>query len=100
MVKKLSIRETDRIVKKTPRAGQGARTIDGESIRDTNPIVSGAKDVKKQFTENPKRNEQDMELCLSCQTLHLKGTACPTCKLTEKQVKETAWEKFHSTGKM
>lgn len=91
-------RDTDKLVKETPRAKQGPRTIDGESIRDTNPIANNPKIPEVKYTENPKRNTSDMELCLSCQTLHLKGTACPTCKLTEKKIKETAWKKFHASG--
>lgn len=73
------------------------RTTDTRTAREANvdPSIREEKTVP-----TPKRNVEDMELCLSCQTLHLKGTACPTCKLTEEQVKKTQWEKFHATGQI
>ena len=95
----MSKRDTDKLVKETPRAKQGQRTVDGESIRDVNPIVSGAKDVEKKFTENPQRNEQDLEKCLVCgRILKLNGVC--ECGWSREMIKKTAWKKFKSTGQI
>jgi len=56
------------------------------------------RDIDKIGVETPRRKEQDMEICLVCQTLHLLNAKCPTCGYSREDIKKRAFSRFHATG--